>query len=192
MKTYDGSTPETKVEYNSVSKWLHWLMAVGLITMFALGLWISDMEYDNPWYLKGPALHKAGGILMFLFWAMRVLWKNWGQTKVVHDIKPWERKLALGVQHLFYLLIPLLVVSGYFIATADGRPLSVWGLFDIPALVSKSGLEETAGEIHEMFAFSLIALVVLHAAAALKHHFIDKDGVLLSMLPNLKKRKSNS
>lgn len=184
------STPLNKAtEYNSTSKWLHWFMAFGLIAMFASGLWISDMDYYDPWYRKGPDWHKAGGILMLLLWGIRLLWKNIKQAKVVHDIKPWERKLAVAVQHLFYLLVPLLVISGYFISTADGRPLSVWGLFEIPSLVAKSGMEETAGEIHEIFAFSLIGLALLHSIAALKHHFLDRDNVLLSMLPTLKRRK---
>ncbi len=75
------------------------------------------------------------------------------------------------------------MTSGYLISTADGRPLEVFGLFEIPALISGiDGQEDRAGEIHLALAYSLMGLTGLHAVAALKHHFIDKDRTLLRIL----------
>jgi cytochrome b561 len=84
---------------------------------------------------------------------------------------------------LFYPLIFVLMLSGYLISTADGRPISVFGLVGVPAtLTAIPNQEDVAGYVHQILAYTLIGLVALHALAALKHHFLDRDGTLLRML----------
>jgi cytochrome b561 len=73
------------------------------------------------------------------------------------------------------------MASGYLISTADGRLIEVFNWFSVPSLVQRKGLEETAGEVHEWLAYATIALVALHAAASLKHHFVDRSRILTRM-----------
>ena len=94
-----------------------------------------------------------------------------------------ERKLGKIMHQMLYLLVFIIMISGYLISTADGRGIAVFEFFDVPALgVSIENQEDIAGLVHKWLAYLLIALVVLHAWAALKHHFIDKDDTLKRMM----------
>lgn len=173
----------TPNRYGLVTVTLHWLMAVTVFGLFALGLWMSELDYYDAWYQRAPALHKGIGILLFLTLLLRIVWRAF-------NIKPqpepghaaWERRLAAIAHVLLYALLFAVMLAGYFISTADGRPIEVFGLFDVPATLSGGeNQEDIAGEIHEFLAFTLIGLVALHAGAALKHHFIDHDNTLRRM-----------
>ena len=174
----------TATAYGGVTLALHWLVALAVIGMFALGLWISELEYYDAWYQRGPALHKSIGILLFIIMAFRLVWR-W-LNPLPHPLPnhaPWERRLASIAHRLLYLLLFATMLAGYLISTADGRPIEVFGLFSVPATLSGiENQEDIAGEIHEVLAYTLIGLSVLHALAALKHHFIDRDRTLKRML----------
>ena len=92
--------------------------------------------------------------------------------------------LAHLIQKSFYLLILLIGISGYFISTAKGKAIEFFNWFDVPAILNE--IEESRadliGEAHEIMAFLLAILVILHALAALKHHFVDKDETLRRMI----------
>lgn len=170
--------------YGLVAIALHWLVAAAVIGLFGLGLWMTGLDYYDAWYKRGPELHKGIGILLFGAVTLRLVWRRLDpppQPERTHA--PWERRLA-GIAHfLLYALLFAVMVAGYLISTADGRPISVFGLFEVPATLS--GLpeqEDIAGEIHEWLAFALIGVAALHALAALKHHFIDRDRTLKRML----------
>ena len=78
-----------------------------------------------------------------------------------------------------YILMFAIFISGYLISTADGRSVQVFNWFEIPAsLHGIKNQEDIAGEIHFVLAVSLMILAVIHAAGALKHHFIDRDNTL--------------
>lgn len=95
----------------------------------------------------------------------------------------WEHRLAELAHRGLYALLALILISGYLISTADGRPVSLFGLMEIPALISDiDGQEDAAGAIHLWLAWLLIGLVGLHAAGAVKHQLIDRDGTLLRTL----------
>lgn len=84
---------------------------------------------------------------------------------------------------LLYVLLLVLLLSGYLISTADGKPISVFGWFEVPALFSGAGQQaDLAGDVHLWLAWSLVLLSALHALAALKHHFVDRDTTLKRML----------
>ncbi|MEW8153658.1 MAG: cytochrome b/b6 domain-containing protein, partial [Candidatus Thiodiazotropha endolucinida] len=97
--------------------------------------------------------------------------------------KPYERWAASLVHWLFYLLILIVMISGYLITTADGRSLEVFDWFEIPATLSGiDGQEDIAGKIHLYLAWGIVLLSLLHTLAALKHHFFDHDRSLKRML----------
>lgn len=90
---------------------------------------------------------------------------------------------AVGAHIALYALLFAILISGYLISTADGKPISVFGLFDVPATLADAGSQaDTAGVVHLWLAWSVVILSVLHGLAALKHHFIDKDDTLKRML----------
>lgn len=101
--------------------------------------------------------------------------------------KNWEKVGAKIGHFLLYVVLFCLMISGYLISTADGRAISVFAWFDVPATITHiQQQEEIAGDIHAFLAWSLMVLVAGHALAALKHHFIDKDSTLVRMLKSTK------
>lgn len=170
--------------YGLVAVSLHWLVALTVIGQFGLGLWMRSLGYYDTWYRLGPWWHKGIGVMLFAVLMLRLIWR-WTNPRPVHlaSHKPYERLAAAIAHGLLYLLLFAVMVSGYLISTADGRGLEVFDWFTIPATLS--GLdqqEDIAGEIHLWLAWSVIGLAAMHALAALKHHFIDRDATLKRML----------
>lgn len=167
-----------------VSILLHWLTALVVFGMFALGLWMTDLTYYDRWYHDAPYIHKSLGVLLFFTLVTRLLWLfSVGRPRELPSHAPWERLASWLTHLLLYLLLFAVMVSGYFISTADGRSVEVFGWFSIPSTISNiEGQEDIAGEIHLLLASVLIALALLHAGAALKHHVIDRDRTLKRML----------
>ena len=170
--------------YGVLSRSLHWLSAMLVIGLFALGLWMHDLDYYHAWYTKAPDLHRSFGIVLLILTVMRLLWYRASpKPKPLTHYSRIERIVALATHHTMLLLLFVMFGSGYLITTAKGDPLYVFDLVAIPSLISTIPyLEDIAGEVHEIAAFSLIGLVCLHAVGALKHHFIDKDITLKRML----------
>ncbi|TXR54417.1 cytochrome b [Reinekea thalattae] len=161
---------------------IHWLSALVVIAMFALGLWMVGLDYYSQWYQTAPALHKSVGILLFALTAVRFGIKLASHTPEVSG-KIFEVIAAKAVHLFIYFLILLLFVSGYLISTPDGRGIEVFNWFTIPSIGELFENQSTiAGRIHYFTALTLIAFAALHALAALKHHFIDKDNTLKKMM----------
>ncbi|MGL6159067.1 cytochrome b [Microbulbifer sp.] len=174
----------SNTEYGWVAIALHWLMAPAVIGMFALGWWMRQLSYYDPWYRQGPELHKGIGIILLGLLLARLAWKLMNPSPAAEAETPrWQKTLASLTHSVIYLLLLAIMLSGYLISTADGRPIDVFGLFEVPATIHGiENQEDVAGLVHEVLAWSLMALVALHALAALKHHFIDRDATLRKML----------
>ncbi len=170
--------------YGLVAVSLHWLVAVSVIGQFGLGLWMRSLGYYDAWYQRGPWWHKGIGVALFVVLVARLCWR-WLNPRPAHlpSHKPYERRAA-GIAHtLLYLLLFAVMVSGYLISTADGRGLEVFGWFTLPATLSGiAHQEDIAGTVHLYLAWCLIGIAALHALAALKHHFLDRDATLKRML----------
>ena len=172
----------TQDSYGWVSIGIHWLMALLMFAMFGLGLYMVDLTYVDEWYRAAPTLHIGAGILLFLLLFIRLFWRLTNPAPKIYG-QTFEKVIGLMVHRLHYVLMFALMLSGYLIITADGRAVQVFTWFEMPALFpAEKGREELAGSIHEYFAWGFIGFVGLHAAAALKHHWIDKDRTLLRML----------
>lgn len=175
----------TKNSFGFVSKSLHWLMAVMLVGLFAVGLYMTSLDYYDPMYHTLPWWHKSIGLLVIFLLLIRFIWKMINPKPLpLESHKKWEVSLAEIIQKSFYGLVLLIGISGYLISTAKGKGIEFFNLFEVKALTP--ALEEDRadliGEIHEILAIVLIVLAVLHAAAAIKHHVLDKDKTLLRML----------
>ena len=170
--------------YGWISIALHWLMALAVFGLFVLGYWMVDLDYYSEWYRQAPALHKSIGMTLFIVWMGRIVWRYTQMTpQVLATHKSWEVKVAKLTHAFLYLLILLIMLSGYLISTADGRGIEVFSLFTVPSMGELiANQEDIAGDIHEWLAYIVIGLAVLHALAALKHHFIDKDQTLIRIV----------
>lgn len=170
--------------YGLVSILLHWGGALAVFGLFGLGLWMVGLNYYSPWYRTAPDIHKGIGILLLLAMLLRLAWR-WisPPPPPLASYSALTRRGAGLVHGLLYLGLFALMLSGYLISTADGRPISVFGWFSVPATLSGlPGQEDIAGRVHYWLAWGLVVLAGLHALAALKHHFIDRDATLSRML----------
>ncbi|AWF82712.1 cytochrome B [Microbulbifer sp. A4B17] len=170
--------------YGWVAITLHWIMAPAVVGTFILGWWMRQLSYYDPWYRQAPEIHKGVGIILFALLLFRLVWRLANPSPADSSKTPnWQGFVAAATHGLIYLLLLAIMVSGYLISTADGRPIDIFGIASIPAtLKGIPNQEDIAGSIHEILAWGLIGLVVLHVLAALKHHFIDRDATLLRML----------
>ena len=161
---------------------IHWLSAVTIIGMFASGLWMVDLTYYSDWYKTAPHWHKSVGLLLLALTAFRLVTRAVTSRPPSHGTATEKTLSRLGHASLYVLLLTLFI-SGYLISTADGRAIDVFSWFSVPAVGELfENQEDIAGDIHFYVAWSVIILAVVHALAALKHHFLSKDDTLKQML----------
>jgi len=178
------SLKNTSERYGIITILIHWLSALLVLFMLALGSYMVDLPNGDPkweWY----GLHKAIGIIIISLTLLRILWKLINITPPLPaNTKRYESILSHSLHGFLYLLLILIPISGYIDSSAGGYGIHFFGLFDIPLLIDKNKeLSDTAGMIHGYLGYALVACIALHLAAALKHHFVLKDNILRRMLP---------
>ena len=170
--------------YGVLSIALHWLVALVVFGLFGLGLWMVELDYYSPWRHAAPSLHKSIGLSLLALMLLRLLWLFISPPP--EPLASYSRATRLGAKlghALLYLGLLALMVAGYLISTAEGHGISLFGLFAVPAtLTSIPDQEDVAGVVHQYLAWGVVLFATLHALAALKHHFIDRDATLLRML----------
>ena len=179
-----NSLRNSKDTYGSVAKFLHWTIAFLIIMMLIMGNIFNEFpkEIRPDVYM----FHKSTGILILALVAFRIFWR-------VTNLQPelpagYDKKIVVGAKfaHLaLYALMIAIPLSGWLFASPK-YPFSFYGLFDIPHLTGPDdkNIRNLANDAHEFFANGLIALIMLHLAAAIYHHRILKDNVLTRMLPS--------
>lgn len=175
--------------YGPVAKIFHWLLAVLVISMLAVGLIMSGMK-NSPDKFKLIGLHKEFGIVVLCLVSLRLGWKVLNVSPLLPENLG---KLAIvgakTVHFLLYVLMFAMPLTGWLMTSAVGFPVSMFGWFLLPNLVAPDKeFANSMNQLHEIFAWALMGLVALHVAAALLHHFYYRDNILLRMLPNLRKR----
>lgn len=163
---------------------MHWLIAIAIIGLYPLGLYIETLDYYDPAYRTVPIWHKSIGILVAFVLSIRLVWRAFNKPPKALPQPALMQIMAKLAHLLLYLLLLTTIVSGYLISTADGRAIELFNtLISIPAPpVEFQNQEDLAGAVHFIVATILITLAAVHAIAALKHHFIDKDTTLKRML----------
>lgn len=180
--------------YGLVAVVLHWLVAVVVVGLFALGLWMVELIYYDPWYRRATDVHKGVGILLFLLMLARLGWRLANPRPAPESAHSRLKRVASAITHvLLYVLLFAVMTAGYLISTADGRAIDVFGLFSVPASIAGlPGQADIAGDVHLALAIALITLAGIHTLAALKHHFIDRDRTLARMLGQTPPRSRSS
>lgn len=179
---------DSQDNYGIISIFFHWLSAALTLFLFALGFYLTSYGYYSADYLQYAHLHYALGIILFGLVFIRLLWRLSSKTPTTLANKlPAKLGIKL-IKFLLYVLLFTVLVSGYFICTSEGQSINVFGWFQVPSFV----LLETeqlnlAGLAHKYVAWILLGLVVLHAGAALVHHFFIRDRTLVRMLKPSKK-----
>ena len=170
--------------YTRLSIFFHWLIAILIVAAFALGSVMTDMKI-SPTKLQYYSWHKWLGVTILGLVALRLLTRLFsGAPAHLDRWKKWEKQVASGTHALLYLLMFAVPLSGYFYTSAAGFPVVYLGLFELPTIIGPNPeLKPLLKELHEMLTTVILVVVGLHVAAALKHHFIDKDGTMQRMLP---------
>lgn len=175
----------TNERYGIIAQSFHWVVALLVIGLLGVGLYMSDLK-PGPDMFKIYALHKSVGIVVLGLAVLRLIWMlSNPHPHALPTHKQWERFLAKLVHLFLYFAIIAMPLSGWIMSSAKGFPVNLFGIegLTLPNLVSTNkDVAEAAEEFHEIIAYSLIAVIGLHFAGALKHHVIDKDGTLRRMI----------
>src|SRR5262249_50973901 len=173
--------------YGAVAILLHWLMAIVLVVLIATGLYmvrLPDAGFDTK-KISLILYHKQLGMLALALAALRLAWRLGNVLpRLVEQLPDWQ-KLAARFAHLaFYALMLALPLTGWMMSSATGIPVSLFGWFDLPDLVaySERAFHAFIG-IHKWLAYALLALIAVHAAPALRHHWGLRDETLTKMWP---------
>jgi cytochrome b561 len=177
-------TAGTTARYGAVAIALHWLVAAAIVATFPLGLYVAELP-ESPRKIELAAYHKWIGVTVFALMAVRLGWRLAHRPPPLPAAMPaWQQHAAAAAHWALYALLLAIPLSGWLYSSADGVPTAYLGLWALPDFVGED--ESLAAGLklaHQTLAFALLALVVVHVAASLKHHFVDRDGLLGRMLP---------
>ena len=176
----------TDQRYGTVAMALHWVMALLLVGLLGLGLYMTglpDVGFDKR-KIQLILLHKEYGILALVLVLLRLAWRVGNALPaLVEQLPDWQKVAARFVHLCFYGLMFALPISGWLMSSAAGIPVYFFGI-RLPDLLAHNEYQfQALIQIHKWQGFILIGLIVLHAGAALKHHFISRDNTLRNMLP---------
>lgn len=170
--------------FGVITRILHWVLATLIFALIALGWYMVDLTYFDKWYNGSLTWHKSLGIIVLGLAVLKTGWQFYTPLPAQPTtLRPWERTAA-RVMHVVLLALMLAVpASGYLISTSAGKGVMVFDWFEVPALISgDTALRDAAIATHFYAAYGIGLLALGHAAAALKHQFLNRDGTLARML----------
>lgn len=183
MPQPDPSLPPARARYDNVAIAFHWLLAVMLIGSFAVGIYMSDLPFSIQ-RVKLFNYHKWAGMTILALTLLRLLWRLSHARPPEAPGPRWQQRAAKLTHAAMYLLCLAIPMVGWAYSSAKGFQIVVFGMLPMPNLLMVDpDLAEAIKPWHGRLAFALAALVLLHVAAALKHHFVDRDGLLQRMRP---------
>jgi len=174
--------------YSAVAIALHWVLGLAILAMFGVGLYMTDLPF-SPWRLKLYNWHKWAGVTILVLSVLRLVWRLTHRPPALPQVvalgmPAWQTRAYHATHHVMYVLFFVVPLMGWAYSSAAGFPIVWFGQIPLPDLVPVN--KEFAALIkplHEISAFALVGLAGLHIAAALKHQFVDRDGLLQRMLP---------
>jgi cytochrome b561 len=178
------SVDAVPLKYKSTAKLLHWLIALLVFGLLAVGLYMTGLK-TTPQKIQLYMTHKSVGLTVLLLMCGRLLYRWRNPAPALPEAMPaWQKHMAALTHVMLYLLLLAMPISGWLMNSASGFPMKYFGWFRVPDLIARDA-ERLAffKAAHEYIAWSLMAFIVLHVLAALKHHFLNRDDVLRRMLP---------
>jgi len=177
--------------YSRTAISLHWLMALLVFVTFPVGLVMHEMAL-SPDKLRMLSYHKWLGVTIFILVMVRLVWRAMHKPAPLEVSMPqWQRVAAKAVHVLLYALMFAIPLSGWLMSSAKGFQTVYLGILPLPDLLGKDKvLGDALSALHEVLNITLLLLVASHVAAAIKHHFIDRDETLIRMIPFLNRRSS--
>ena len=171
---------DDRVRYDDAAMALHWATAVLVVALWLMAQAWDFLPRDSPAQRTLQGLHVSLGLTLILVLAARITWRLGPSRGLPPADKGWVEVAARGVHYLLYGLLVCVVLAGLFNRWLHGDPMTFFWLFTIPSPVAKSdALANTVNEVHGWIANTILILAGLHAAAALGHHFVLRDDVLL-------------
>ncbi|MDD2918688.1 cytochrome b [Rhodoferax sp.] len=174
--------------YSTAAIVLHWLLALVIVAMFVVGVYMTDLPF-SPQRLKLYNWHKWAGVTFLALTVLRLLWRATHRppalpAAIVQAMPSWQNRAYHATHHLMYLLFLAVPLMGWAYSSAAGFPIVWFGQIPLPDLLPPDKeLAELIKPLHKVLALALMALAGLHIAAALKHQWVDRDGLLSRMLP---------
>jgi cytochrome b561 len=178
----------TPTEYGFLARWLHWLVAIGIVCLIFLGLQQSDMD-SGAARSEVRALHGSIAVVVLLLMTARLIWRLVNEVPAHPDGMPaWQHGIATLVHWGLYGAVLVQVAAGMMVVATGGKPIPFFGLFAIPLPVGEDhDAHEMWEEVHEVMWWTIAALVAVHVLGALYNHFVLKNDVLRRMTHGLKK-----
>lgn len=161
---------------------IHWLSAALIFILLPLGWWMVDLGYYDEWYHSAPLWHRSLGVYLIALTLIRLILRLIQQRPELKG-QGWQQWAARAAHAGLYFLIGFLLISGVLMAGADGNHIMIAGDIAIPSIAELSASwTDRLGLWHHQASMMLLALIVLHTAAALKHHIVDRDDSLRRMI----------
>jgi cytochrome b561 len=176
---------------NTIASWgwpartLHWIVAVMVLRLFAFGLWMTEVppRGERRFYV---AIHASIGITLLALMLVRLFWRAVNvEPDQPEGTSAWQRKAAWISHRLLYALTFTTLIVGWLMSGTFKQPLEpkILGVIPVPQILEAGSPYRKPLEVaHEWLAYALVAVVAVHAAAALYHHFVRRDTVLRRML----------
>jgi cytochrome b561 len=172
--------------YSSVAQILHWATAILVVVAFIYGPGGSEQRVYSVARTFDRELHETLGLCVFALVAVRLVWRSFTSRPDPPDVPRWMGFIAKAVQACLYVLLLALPITAIAGAWLEGHPLTLLGGVEVsPQIGEAHDLGATIATIHTWLGDAILWLAGAHALAALYHHFVLKDGVLLSMLPRI-------
>lgn len=182
------SSAHTTARYSGTAIALHWLLGLVLVALFVFGLYMTSLPF-SPLRLKLYNWHKWAGVVVLTLSFIRLMWRLTHRppelpAAVAAAMPAWQHWAHHGTHYALYLLFFAVPLLGWAYSSSAGFPIVVFGVLPLPDFMPvDKALAEVIKPLHKYAAYAMAALVLLHVVAALKHQFIDRDGLLARMLP---------
>ncbi len=161
-------------KFNTVMRWLHWLMAFGILGLITLGYVMKEVKLDRELRAELYALHKSVGVMLLGLVVLRILVRFCSRIPPLPSgISPLDQRLAKTTHGLLYLGMITVPLSGFIMSMAGGHGIVFFGYRLPDMLATDKKLARLAHEVHELLPYVLLGVIALHVAGALKHRFLD-------------------
>jgi len=182
-----AAAPASSLRYTRTAVALHWLLGLALLGSFCVGLYMTGLPL-SPARLRLYNWHKWAGATILALSALRLAWRLTHRPPADLPMPDWQRRAAHWTHRALYVLFFAVPLAGWAYSSSAGFPVVVFGVLPLPDFVpADKALAEVLKALHKGLAFTLGLLVLAHVGAALKHQFVDRDGLLGRMLPRLER-----